>query len=75
MHDALYYSRVQRISHDEFSASFGSDDVEKWKSMVTAWYADPINSPDPFQEAEGGMAAQFLSAVQIVSTHLFSADC
>lgn len=60
MHDALYYSRLQRKSHDDFTASFTSNDVADWKSMVEAWYADPNNSPDPFQEAEGGTRLHFI---------------
>lgn len=54
MYDALYYSRLQRATHDEFTASFGNNDVAKWKSNVAAWYIDPVNNPDPFQEAESG---------------------
>ena len=63
MHDALYYSRIQRTSHEEFTASFDSHDVANWKSMVAAWYLDPVNSPDPFQEPEGGTKLPLVSVV------------
>lgn len=54
MYDALHYSQLQRKSHEEFSALFNSNDIADWTSMVSAWYADPVKNPDPFQEPEGG---------------------
>lgn len=62
MHDALYYSRIQRKSHEEFSSSFDTKDIAAWTAMVSAWYADPVNSADPFQEAEGGKSYHSLAS-------------
>ncbi len=53
LEDAVYYARVQRRDHTEFTATFSDNKIAQWRSMIQAWYDDP-SKPDPFEEPEQG---------------------
>lgn len=52
--EAVLQARLQRRTHDQFSATFADDLVQKWSELVDNWSTNPFddNIPDPFREPE-----------------------
>ncbi len=51
--DAVYYLRVQRREHSDFTSTFSDNQIAEWSTMIQAWYDDP-SEPDPFEELNQG---------------------
>ena len=61
--NAIKMAQRHRELHQEFSATFPSDVLSKWESMVQEWESN-IKAPNPFEEPAIGnksfSAFQFL---------------
>ncbi len=40
----------QRAAHEALTATFSTENVEKWNKEIEAWHEDPENAKDPFEE-------------------------
>ena len=50
----------QEKAFEEFSATFPSDVVQKWRALLDRWYKNPRSKPDPFSEPETRMCHIYL---------------